>query len=115
MMLRLLLVAGVTVCVAGPSLAGPAIAIRYTEPARLNDPGFNEQRCFERAEAAITATGFENIEKTGQSRYGTMRDYTAAIRCVLDKQVIFIVVSGPSRQTADRGAAALFQNFEGPR
>lgn len=44
-----------------------------------------------------------------------MRDYTAAVRCVMDKQIVLIVVSGPSQQTADRGAAALFQNFEAGR
>jgi hypothetical protein len=68
-----------------------------------------------RAEAAILDTGFTEIERTDQTRYGTMREYTAAVRCIMDKQVVLIIVSGPARQTADRGAAALFQNFEAGR
>jgi hypothetical protein len=44
-----------------------------------------------------------------------MRDYTAVVRCIMDKAIVLIIVSGPARQTADRGAAAVFENFEAGR
>jgi len=97
------------------ALAGPAVATRYTEPGRWNNPPTTQDACLERAEAAILDTGFTKIERSQQSRYGTMREYTAAVRCIMDKAVVLIVVSGPSRQTADQGAAALFQKFEAGR
>lgn len=102
---------------ASAALAGPApaVATRYTEPGRWKNAPATQDACLARAEAAILDTGFSDIERTEQSRYGTMREYTAAIRCVMDKEIALIVVSGPSRQTADRGAAAIFQNFEGGR
>jgi hypothetical protein len=98
--------------VASTALAGPAVAIRYTEPGRWTNAPATQEACLARAEAAIVATGFTDVERTEQTRYGTMREYTAAVRCIMDKQVVIIIVSGPARQTADRGAAALFQNFE---
>jgi hypothetical protein len=97
---------------ASTALGGPAIATRYTVPERWKNAPATQEACLARAEAAMLDTGFSDIERTEQSRYGTMREYTASIRCVMDKQIVLIVVSGPSRQIADRGAAAIFQNFE---
>lgn len=97
---------------ASAAAAGPAIALRYTEPSRWKGANLTQEACLARAEATILATNFTNIERTQQSRYGTMREYTAAIRCIMDKQIVIIIVSGPSPEVADRGAGALFQNFE---
>ena len=94
------------------ALAGPAVAIRYSEPSRWKNPQLTQQECLSRAEAAITAAGFGEIERTEQTRYGTLREYTAAIRCIIDKQIVVFIVSGPGRKTANDGAAALFQRFE---
>jgi len=98
--------------IASSAFAGPAVATRYTVPGRWKDAPATQEACLARAEAAIVATGFGNVERTQQTRYGTMREYTAAVRCIMDKEMVLIVVSGPSRRTADQGAAALFQNFE---
>jgi hypothetical protein len=100
---------------AAAALAGPAVATRYTVPDRWKNAPTTQDACLARAEAAMLDTGFSDIERTGQSRYGTMREYTATVRCIMDKAIVLIVVSGPARQTADRGAAALFQNFEAGR
>lgn len=97
------------------TLAGPAVATRYTVPDRWKNAPTTQEACLARAEAAILDTGFTGVERTEQTRYGTMREYTAAVRCIMDKQVVLIIVSGPARHTADRGAAALFQNFEAGR
>jgi hypothetical protein len=104
-----------TALIASAALAGPAVATRYTMPDRWKNAPATQEACLARAEAAILDTGFTEIERTDQTRYGTMREYTAAVRCIMDKQVVLIIVSGPARQTADRGAAALFQNFEAGR
>jgi hypothetical protein len=98
--------------IASAAFAGPAVATRYTVPDRWKNAPATQDACLARAEAAILDTGFTDIERTEQTRYGTMREYTAAVRCIMDKQVVLIIVSGPARPTADRGAAALFQNFE---
>src|ERR1044071_1318831 len=100
---------------ASTAVAGPAVATRYTVPERWNNAPSTQEACLARAEAAIVDTGFADVERTEQSRYGTMREYTAVIRCIMDKAIVLIFVSGPTRQTADRGAAALFQNFEAGR
>lgn len=92
--------------------AGPAVATRYTEPGRLKDPQITQDACLARAEATLASTGFSAIERTQQSRYGTKGEYTGTIRCIVDKQIVIFVVSGPSRQISDQGEAALFQNFE---
>lgn len=97
---------------ASAAFAGPAVATRYTEPGRLTNPQITQEACLAQAEAAIVATGFGNIERTQQTGYGMQREYTAAIRCILDKQIVLIIVSCPSRQTSDEGAGARFQNFE---
>ena len=101
-----------SVLTASAALAGPAVATRYTVPDRWKNAPATQDACLARAEAAILDTGFTDVERTEQTRYGTMREYTAAIRCIMDKQIVVIILSGPARQTADRGAAALFQNFE---
>ena len=100
---------------ASAALAGPAVATRYTVPERWKNAPTTQDACLARAEAAIVDTGFGAIERAEQSRYGTMRDYTAVVRCIMDKAVVLIIVSGPARQTADRGAAAVFENFEAGR
>lgn len=91
---------------------GPAVATRYTEPGRIKDVQLTQETCLARAEVAYKALDFTNIERTEQSRYATFREYTGSIRCVLDKQIIIFVVAGPDRETANRGAAALFERFE---
>lgn len=97
------------------ALAGPAVATRYTETARLKPATITQAMCLARAETAITQTGFGKIERTEQSRYGSTDDYTAAIRCIIDKDIVILTVAGPSRQIADQGAAQLFRAFEAAR
>jgi hypothetical protein len=94
------------------AIAGPAISTRYSEPGRWKNPQLTQEACLTRAEAVIAAAGFTDIERTDQSRYATLREYTATIRCIIDKQIVLFIVSGPQRQTSNNGAAALFQRFE---
>jgi hypothetical protein len=97
------------------AFAGPAIATRYTEPGRLKERNFTQEKCLARAEATLAADGYAMLERTGQSRYGTAGDTTAAIRCIVHKEIVLMIVSGPSRPAADEGAARLFRAFEAGR
>jgi hypothetical protein len=104
--------AGLLVAFASNALAGPAVAIRYSEPQRWKNPQLTQEGCLTRAETVLVAAGFGKIERTEQTRYGTLREYTGAIRCILDKQIVMFIVSGPERQTSDDGSGVLFQRFE---
>ena len=86
--------------------AGPAVATRWQEASMTQD------ECLKRAEDAIGRTGFEKLERTGQSRYGSVGDYTAAVRCVTGHGIVFFIVSGPARSQTDGMAGILFQNFD---
>ncbi|HEY4635871.1 MAG TPA: hypothetical protein VIG92_04875 [Rhodospirillales bacterium] len=87
------------------ALAGPAVATRW------NDVRIPQDECLRRAEDAIRGAGFGRLERTQQSRYGTRGDYTAAIRCVTDNNIVFFIASGPSRSEADRLSGALYESF----
>lgn len=89
-----------------PARAGPAVATRW------QDVKLSQEECLRKAEAAILRTGFNRMERTEQSRYGTLDTYTAAIRCVVDNGIAFFIVSGPSRVQSDLMAGALFENWK---
>lgn len=91
-----------------PALAeGPAISTKWLDLTVTQDV------CLGKAEAAIKTAGFENPERTQQSRYGTIDGYTGAVRCISDKAIVMFVVSGPSRSTAERASMDLFKAFVG--
>lgn len=93
------------VALASPSFGGPAVASRW-RPMTLT-----HEECLKNAEEAIRKTGLERLERTTQSRYGTQREYTGAVRCIPEHNIVMFIGSGPSRQIADQLAGALFENF----
>ena len=90
---------------AGAAWAGPAVSTRWRET------GMTQDECFHYAEAAITGAGFGRIERTTQSRYGTLGDYTASIRCIVDHKVIFFIVAGPSLEQAPKYLDDIYDHF----
>ncbi|OQW54220.1 MAG: hypothetical protein A4S14_01960 [Proteobacteria bacterium SG_bin9] len=93
---------------AAPAMAeGPAISTKWLDLTVTQDV------CLSKAEAAIKIAGFDNPEKTQQSRYGTIDGYTGAVRCISDKAIVMFVVSGPNRGTAERASMELFKAFVG--
>jgi hypothetical protein len=90
-----------------PGLGGPAVASRY------NEIKMSQEECLKSAEEALLKTGLDKLERTEQSRYGTRGDYTGVVRCIASNGLVLFVGSGPSRQTTDSLAGALFKNFEG--
>lgn len=89
----------------GEALAGPFVASRWAYARQ------SQEECLIRAEAALTKAGYQRLERTEQSRYGTADEYTAAIRCVTDNEIAFLVASGPARDKTDRLAGELLQHF----
>jgi hypothetical protein len=96
------------VSAASPALAeGPAISTKWLDLTVTQDV------CLGKAEAAIKTSGFGNLERTQQSRYGTVEGYTGAVRCISEKSIVMFVVSGPNRGTAERASMELFKAFVG--
>jgi hypothetical protein len=92
--------------VAPAALAGPAVATRWQKVA------VSQEQCLEQAEDAIRRSGFGRLERTQQSRYGSLDDYTAAIRCITSNGLAIFIVSGPSRKQSDQMAGVLFENWK---
>ena len=86
--------------------AGPAVATRWQNVTVSQD------ECLQKAEDAIRRSGFGKLERTQQSRYGSLENYTAAIRCITSNELAIFIVSGPSRGQADKMAGVLFENWK---
>ena len=86
--------------------AGPAVATRWQKVTVSQD------ECLQKAEDVIRRSGFGKLERTQQSRYGTLDNYTAAIRCITSNGLAIFIVSGPSRTQSDQMAGALFENWK---
>jgi len=91
---------------ASAALAGPAVATRWQKVTA------SEGACLQKAEDTIRRGGFGDLERTQQSRYGSLDDYTAAIRCITSNGLAVFIVSGPSRELSDRMAGVLFENWK---
>lgn len=94
-----------TIAVCGEAAAGPAVSTRW---AYAKQP---QEQCLRRAEQALQRIGYERLERTEQSRYGTRGDYTAAIRCITEHGIAVLIASGPARGEADRRGGELLQYF----
>ena len=100
------LAGGIALVLAEQALAGPAVATRWHNVSASQD------ECLQRAEDVIRRSGFARVERTQQSRYGSLDDYTAAIRCITSNGLAIIIVSGPSRGQSDQMAGTLFENWK---
>ena len=87
------------------ALAGPAITTRW------QTIDYSQEECLQRAENAIGVGRFGQLERTTQSRYGTLGAYTAAIRCVSDNHIAFFIAAGPSRDQSPKYMEAIYPNF----
>jgi hypothetical protein len=91
-----------------PAFAQPAIASEWT------DMRMSQQDCFKLGERAIQRLGFGNLERTKFSRYGTLGEYTVAVRCIEERKMVLFLGGGPSRQKAQAYQIELFKEFEKP-
>lgn len=68
--------------------------------------------CVKQAEAAMHDAGMtKNAQTLHESVYGEQGLYTASIRCLSGKGVVFIVVSGPRQDRAMQFVGALKSRF----
>ena len=67
--------------------------------------------CLKQAEAAIRHGGFDDIQNTPSSRYGTLGQYTATIRCIADKHLVFFIIAGPSNKETPRYMDQVYSGF----
>jgi len=87
------------------ALAGPAVATRW------RDLGESQNNCLGHAAAALFKAGFDAGDFGSQSRTGRRGDYTASIRCVADRRIVFFVLSGPEPAQVSRYLDILYQRF----
>lgn len=99
--------AGILAATSQAMAEGPAISTKWLDLTVTQDA------CLSKAEAAIRTAGFDNLERTQQSRYGTADGYTGAVRCISDKAIVMFVVSGTNRGAAERASMELFKAFVG--
>lgn len=94
----------------------PVTATRIIELPRQGSANITQDLCLARAEFAITAgIGFRLVAQTPQSRAGAAPGYTAVVRCIVNRGVIVMTVSGPSARFANDGVQLLLYSFEGVR
>lgn len=93
------------IAVGSEAAAGPAVSTRWAYAKQT------QEQCLRRAEQALQRIGYERLERTGQSRYGTRGDYTAAIRCITEHGIAVLIASGPERGEADRRGGELLRYF----
>jgi hypothetical protein len=100
-----LIFAGAVLAVSAAS-AAPAMSTIWQETdLDLTD-------CVKQAEAAMHDAGMtKNAQTLHESVYGEQGLYTASIRCLSGKGVVFIVVSGPRQDRAVQFVGALKSRF----
>lgn len=107
-MLKSLLAAGIAIaCLALATGARADTAIT----TQWKDITLSQERCLDRAEEAIRGGGFKTLPHTKESRHGYKGDYTVAIRCMAEKEAVFFVVAGPSRERTPRYMEDIFSHF----
>ena len=88
--------------------AGHAETIITTQ---WDDITFTQQECLTRAEKAIHEGDFKNLPHTETTRHGTRGQYTAAVRCLGDKKIVFFVVAGPEAHLTERYLDGIRDHF----
>ena len=108
MSIRTIIVAGIAAAgllIAGGARADTAITTQWKEIS------ISQERCLDRAEEAIRGGGFKTLPHTQESRHGYRGDYTVAIRCMAEKEAVFFVVAGPSRDRTPRYMEDIYSHF----
>jgi hypothetical protein len=78
------------------AFAGPSMTTKW------NTTNLNLERCKQRAEDALREAGFRSVKVLQYSVFAERGDYSAMVRCITDKEVVFFVVSGPQVERTSR-------------
>ncbi|CAN1212951.1 hypothetical protein TUMEXPCC7403_22295 [Tumidithrix helvetica PCC 7403] len=67
----------------------------------IKTTNLTQEECVDNAGAAMRRAGFtKNFEFIGSGAFGVRGRYSASIRCVADRRIVFFAVAGPDNQTA---------------
>jgi len=105
-------------------LAVAATAALFVGVAKAEDPGYalymqwddtdlRLEACKNHAEAALRAAAFrDDVSRTDNSVYARRRGgYTAGVRCVEPKKIVFFVISGPQGSLASKYLDEIVKGF----
>jgi hypothetical protein len=96
-----------TLVVATAAWAGPSMSTRWSEMTLPKD------ECIEKGRRAVRAEGFtKNFEVVNTTVFGERGDYTAGVRCAVEKEIVFFVVAGPNAKQASSYNAAITERFK---
>lgn len=97
MPLRAVLAAALLSSVTQIAEAGPSMSTSLS-PTSLDLPA-----CLKRGEEIMREAGLtRNLQVLQATVYGEQGDYTASVRCLPDKDVVFFVVAGPRPDRASK-------------
>jgi hypothetical protein len=67
----------------------------------IKSTNLSQSACVKNSGAAMRRAGFtQNFEFIGSGAFAVNGRYSASIRCVTDRRVVFFAVAGPDNQTA---------------
>ena len=100
----ILLVSGIIGITA--AMAGPSMSTRWDSMTK------SQEDCLDAAKDAVRGAGFtKNFEALKTTIYGERGEYTAAVRCASEKEIVIFVVAGPSSDTASKYNADIEGRF----
>jgi hypothetical protein len=86
--------------------AGPSMATNWTSTE------LDQAQCMQRAERIARDAGLgRNLQIVGQSVFGQSSGYTAVVRCIAEKGLVYFAVGGPDLNESKRRMRALFDKF----
>jgi hypothetical protein len=85
--------------------AGPSMTTNWTSTTLGND------ECMDRARRVVREANIGKVDVVGHSVFGQGHGYTAVVRCITEKGVVYFVVGGPSLDGAKSRMRKLFDNF----
>ncbi|CAN1209563.1 DUF3718 domain-containing protein [Tumidithrix helvetica PCC 7403] len=66
----------------------------------IKDTNLSQDACVDNAGEAMRRAGFtEHFEYIGNGAFGVSGRYSASIRCVTDRNIVFFAVAGPRNET----------------
>ena len=95
-----------TLVIATAAWAGPSMSTRWSSTT------LSKEECLQRAERAVRNSGFtKNFETVNTTVFGERGAYTSAVRCAVEKEIVFFVVAGPNSKEASTYNATIAEKF----
>jgi hypothetical protein len=94
-------------CATAALAAAPSMSTRWQGTTLTKD------ECLEQGRRAVRAESFtKNFEVVNTTVFGERGDYTAAVRCAVEKEIVFFIVAGPIAKQATSYNAAIAERFK---